>query len=208
MVGSAPSVLSNKPGLIDSFETVVRVNNYRLTNETGARCDVFFSFFGSSIRKRSDDLIRDGVRLCWCACPNSKPIASEWHERNKRTIGIDFRYIYSLRAPFWFCDTYIPDDARFVERFETLQKHIPSTGFAAVLDIVQSEPRELYMTGFDFFSSGIHNVWERWRPGDPSDPIKHRPDLELGWLRKNATKYPLRFDKKLQELVRGRRGAV
>ena len=37
---------------------------------------------------------------------------------------------------------------------------------AAVFADTGDEPASVYMTGFDFFQSRIHNVDERWRPGE------------------------------------------
>lgn len=182
IVGSAPSCARNEPGFVDSHDVVVRVNNYKLGPGQGTRADVFYSFFGASIRKPAAQLQRDGVTLCMAKCPNSKPISSKWHEERGKIYGVDYRYIYKLRAPWWFCDTFVPDDTRFLRGFDLLGQHQPTTGFAAILDVLDAEPATLYLTGFDFFTSGVHNVDEKWRPGDPSDPICHRPDLEAAWL--------------------------
>lgn len=201
IVGSAPSVLDNSPGLVDSHEVVVRVNNYKLGDAQGRRTDVFYSFFGSSIRKTAEELQHDGVQLCMCKCPDAKPIECEWHERNGKLLGIDFRYIYEARVAWWFCDTYVPSVERFLESFNLLERHVPSTGFAAILDVLACEPKSVYLTGFDFFSSGIHNVDEKWRPGDSADPIGHRPDLELGWLCGNADRHPITLDARLLALA-------
>lgn len=216
IVGSAPSALENARGLVDSHEVVVRVNNYKLGERQGYRTDAFYSFFGSSIRKTAEELKRDGVRMCLCKCPDAKPISCEWHEKRGKLLGIDFRYIYKLRAGWWFCDTYVPTSERFVETFELLGRHVPTTGFAAILDVLRFGPSHAYLTGFDFFASGLHNVDERWRPGDPEDPIGHRPDLELAWLAANAVKHPVEFDrtlagmivKKQTEMAREARGRV
>lgn len=207
VVGSAPSVLANAPGFVDAHEVVIRVNNYKLAwphlPGAGYRCDVHYSFYGHSIRKTREELQRDGVKLCMCKCPDAKPLASEWHEKNYKQAGIDFRYIYSLRggSGFWFCDTFVPTSEHFLRSFNLLGRHIPSTGFSAILDVLACDPKSVYLTGFDFFSSGLHNVDEKWRPGDPADPIGHRPDLEAKWLRENASRYPVRFDAKLGELM-------
>lgn len=202
VVGSAPTVLQNEPGLVDGHDVVVRVNNYKLGAAQGWRTDIFYSFFGSSIRKSAEELQRDGVQLCMCKCPDAKPIECEWHERNGKLLGIDFRYIYAARAAWWFCDTYVPSVERFRATFALLEQHVPSTGFAAILDVLACEPLRVYLTGFDFFSSGIHNVDEKWRPGDPADPIGHRPDLEFGWLCENHHRFAL--DARLTELARER----
>lgn len=201
VVGSAPSVLDNEPGFIDGHEVVMRVNNWKPGERQGRRCDVFFSFFGTSIRKTVDELVTAGVKLCWCKCPDAKPIASEWHEARGKTEGIDFRYIYRNRADWWPCDTYIPTVDRFLRGYDLLGGHIPTTGFAAILDALACDPASVHVTGFDFFTSGLHNVDERWKPGDPSDPIRHRPDLERDWLKRNASAYPITFDRKIGELL-------
>lgn len=199
VVGSAPTVLNNEPGLVDSHQVVARINNYKTSVNAGRRTDVFYSFFGHSIKKTAEELRHDGVFLCMAKCPDSKPIESPWHEARGRHVGIDFRYIYRQREGWWFCDTYVPDDERFLRGMEILDGHVPTTGFAAILDLIACEPRSLYITGFDFFTSGQHNVDEKWKPGDPSDPIGHRPELERAWLARNYGAFPIVLDAHLRD---------
>ena len=201
IVGSAPSVLDNKTGFIVSHDVVVRINNYKTGSAQGHRTDVHYSFYGNSIRKEAELLQIDGVKLCVCKCPDGKPIECDWHERNGKQIGIDFRYIYALRKNWWFCDTYIPTAERFVQTFNLLGRHIPTTGFAAILDVLACQPKSVYLTGFDFFTSFKHNVDEPWRAGDPNDPIRHMPEFEARWLTVNAEKYPMTFDRKLSMML-------
>lgn len=201
VVGSGPSVLQNKRGEIDAYDIVVRVNNYSIGEHQGKRADVHFSFYGGSIKKKARDLLRDGVKLCMCKCPNSQPIVCDWHIKNNCMGGVDFTNIYRRRADFWFCDTYIPDTDSFVEKFKLLDEHIPTTGFTAILDILNCYPQELYITGFDFFTSGIHNTVSKWKPGNPEDPIKHMPELEIAWLKKNINNYPIHPDRTLRHLL-------
>lgn len=201
LVGSGPGSLGNLPGFVDSHDLVVRVNNFKLTRETGARCDVFYSFFGTSIRKSKFELKRAGVKLCMCKCPNAHAIESDWHRRNNQMIGVDYRPHYERRKDFWFCDTYIPEIGEFLAGFHLLGGHVPTTGFAAILDILSFEPSALYLTGFDFFRSGIHNVNERWRARNSDDPIRHVPEQELRWLAENFAKYPLTADRVLSGAI-------
>lgn len=201
IVGSGPSSLDNEPGFIDGHDIVVRVNNYKTGAAQGFRTDVHYSFYGTSIKKSAEDLKRDGVWLCMCKLPDSQPIDSEWHRKRGKLAGIDYRYIYQSRKDWWFCDTFIPDNERFLAKFELLGKHQPTTGFAGILDVLECEPRAVFLTGFDFFTSGIHNVDEPHRVKNLDDPICHRPDLEAQWLRDNASKYPLTFDKKMTVLL-------
>lgn len=201
IVGSGPGVLDNRPGFIDSHDIVVRVNNYKLSEAAGHRADVFYSFFGVSIRKTATELRRDGVKLCMCKCPNGQPIRSDWHSQQRRMNGVDFAYIYQNRENWWFCDTYVPDNEEFLVAFKLLGKHVPTTGFSAVHTILGFRPESVYLTGFDFFASGIHNVNEPWRPGNPDDPIKHEPLREFAWLIGRRTSHPLSFDRRLTEMM-------
>lgn len=201
VVGSGPGCLDNAPGFIEKHDVVVRVNNYRTGEAQGMRTDVHYSFYGNSIRKTADELKLNGVKLCLCKCPNSKAIDCAWHERMGKQEGVDYRYIYRNREAWWFVDTFIPTDAHYLKTFEMLGKHIPTTGFSAILDVLACQPGSVYLTGFDFFKSGVHNVSEPWRPGHPDDPICHRPDLEAQWIFENATKHPLSFDRKMRQAL-------
>lgn len=197
VVGSAPSCTDNAVGFVDSHDVVVRVQNYKTGDGQGFRCDVHYAFYGHSVKKTAEELKKDGVTLCMCKLPNSKPISSAWHEKMNKPHGVDYRYIYQARAGWWFCDTFIPDDERFLAKFRMLGNHQPTTGFAAILDVLECEPKLLYITGFDFFESKTHNVDEKWREGDPNDPIRHRPDLEAKLLVKLTREHPIMLDKKL-----------
>lgn len=207
IVGSAPScVTDNKPGFVDSHEVVLRINNHKCGPAQGSRTDIHYSFYGSSIRNNPADLKRQGVKLSWCKCPNSKPLESAWHESRKKTSGIDFRYIYEARRRWWFCDTFIPDDERFMRKVNALYGHIPSTGLSAIMDVIDCKPASIYVTGFDFFSSGIHNVNELWRPGDPTDPIGHVPELERSWIAREGS--GLELDKHLKRIIADERARM
>jgi hypothetical protein len=204
LVGSAPSVLNNEIGFIDSHDVVIRVSNYKLFKPTGARTDIHYSFFGNSIKKTKEELIEDGVKLCMCKCPNDKFMESAWHRRHGKLNGVDFRYIYEARKQWWFCDTYIPTTEEFLENFRLLNDHVPTTGFSAVLDVLKYQPKSIYMTGFDFFTTPIHNVNERWKRMNPSDPIGHVPDAETLWLTKNIDNLPIIMDKRLKTVIKAR----
>lgn len=201
IVGSAPSVLMNDAGFIDSHDIVIRVNNYKLFNNTGKRTDIYYSYFGGAVKKTAKELINDGVKFCICKCPNAQFIQSEWHRKHGKMNGVDFRYIYRMRDGWWPTDVYVPHVAEFLETFEVLDKHIPTTGFSAIYDTLKYEPKSVYITGFDFFESGFHNVNEKWRKVNNSDPICHRPDLEKKWLIDNLKKYPIILDKTLEDML-------
>lgn len=206
IVGSGPGALENEPGFVDGHDVVVRVNNYKLTPETGARTDVFYSFFGTSIRKSAAELAADSVRLCICKCPDAKFMDSPWHQRMGKPHGVDFRYIYRDRAAWWFCPTYVPSLNEFMKVFDLLGQRIPSTGFSAVLAVLEHDPASVYLTGFDFFASRTHNVNEAWRPGNPDDPIGHAPERERAWLAQHLQ--GITMDRRLNEIMEGEPHAV
>jgi len=194
LVGSGPGVAANAKGLVDSHDIVIRVNNHKLTPATGYRTDVHYSYYGNAIKKSAIQLQREGVILCMCKCPNDQFVESEWHRVNGKMNGVDFRWIYEMRASWWFCPTYVPSTAEFVAHFELLGKHVPTTGFAALLDVLSFEPKHIFVTGFDFFTSGIHNLNERWRPNNPADPIRHMPELERDLIRQHVNDLPITLD--------------
>jgi hypothetical protein len=190
IVGSGPGVLDNEIGFIDSHDIVVRVNNYKIFPQTGGKVDVYYSFFGSSVHIGRDALVKAGCTLCMCKLPNGAPLKSAWHV-GARSVGVDFRYVYKNRSAFWFCDTYVPDAESYLEKFYLIGGRHPTTGFCAILDVSSFDTKSVYLTGFDFFSSRIHNVTDSWVPKNPDDPFGHRPELELKWLAENKDRFLL-----------------
>jgi hypothetical protein len=206
IVGSGPGVLDNAPGFVDGHDIVVRVNNYKLSPSAGFRTDVFYSFFGTSIRKTREELIRDGVTLCMSKIPDadcSAVIPSDWHRRNGKMIGVDYRPHFERRSGmgFWFCDTYVPTIEEFLAFFRLLGDRQPTSGGAAIFDIVSFAPRALYLTGFDFFRSSLHNVNEQWHRKNADDPIGHDPERELAWLAAIWKLHPLIGDPVLTDAL-------
>lgn len=203
LIGSGPGLLLNAPGFIDSHELVIRVNNYAITGlVTGKRTDVLYSFFGSSIRKRVPELLRDGVKLCMCKCPDAKFMESDWHDKHGKPRGVDFRYIYEERKDYWFTDTYVPTVPEFLAHFNLLGGHVPTTGFSALLDVLSYEPAQIFLSGYDFFQSKIHNLNEAWKPQNPDDPIGHVPDAEREWFVKNMDSLPVTMDEMMKAALK------
>lgn len=202
IVGSGPGSLSNPTGFVDSHEVVVRVNNYKLMGGTGKRTDVFYSFYGTSIKKSAIGLRQDGVKLCMAKCPDAQFMESDWHRDNNVMNGVDFRPIYEKRKDWWFCDTYVPTTEEFMHNFDLLGGHVPTTGFAALLDVLSYNPAHVYLTGFDFFATKIHNVNERWKSARRDDPICHVPHAERQWIADNVESLPVSMDSRMAAAVR------
>ena len=181
--GSAPNCLENDGKEIDKHDYVIRVNNFKIFPEkTGKRIDVHYSFYGSSIRTTKES-IKD-IKFHMCKCPNDFCFDHNvpWDPHNR---GSDFRWIYENRKDFWLAPVYIPTKERFMKYFDYLGGHVPTTGFSCILDLIDCEPQELYITGFDGFKSGLHNINERWRDKSKvrNDPISHIPEKETKLLK-------------------------
>jgi len=203
IVGSGPGCLDNDGAHMDSHDLIVRVNNYKqrgYEKQVGSRTDVFYSFFGGSIKKEAEELKQDGVKLCMSKCPDAKFMESEWHKKRGMEAGVDFRKIYHRRAAWWFCDTYAPTLERFLEQFHLLGGHVPTTGFACILQVLGFDVKSVYITGFDFFRSRLHNVTDHWAPKNSDDPIRHLPETELDYVRKLKDSR-VTFDKRLKAML-------
>ncbi len=201
LVGGGPSSALNERGFVDSHEVVVRINKYKFRGGTGHRTDIYYSYFGTSVRKSAYELRADGVNLCVCKCPDANTVESEWH-RQRNMNGVDFRYIYRQRAAWWFCPTYIPPLEEFWEGFNLLGGHMTTTGFEAILQITKCNPKSLHITGFDFFKSKLHNLSDLWRPRKYNDdPVCHMPERELDWLVHNMDRFPITVDPALEGII-------
>lgn len=209
--GSAPSALNNSARNIDKYDVIVRVNNYKTKGfelKVGSRTDVHYAFYGTSVRKTAEELKEDGVYLCMCKCPDAKVL--DHHKMvtfDSQNLGGDFRYIYKNRKNFWFTKTYVPEKLELEIIMSRLDGHMPTTGFAAIMTIMEANPKELYITGFDGFTSKLHNINEPWRDkSERIDPTCHNPDKELDYLKEmsRANKNVV-LDVTLENLVGRRR---
>ncbi len=204
LVGSGPGSLDNPAGFVDSRDVVIRVNNHKCGTGPGFRTDIHYSFYGASIKKTADELKAEGIKACWSRLPDCEFMQSEWHRRRGKQMGVDYRPHYERRKDWWFCPTYCCTVQELQDKFDLLGGHMPTTGFSALLDVLSCKPRNVYVTGMDFFQTGIHNVNERWKPGHPGDPIGHRPDLEREWFIHNVERLPITMDALLAQAVSGK----
>ena len=163
ILGSAPSVVETQADFINNFDIVVRLNNYKFFNEC-KRVDVYYSYFGMSIKKTSDDIINDNVKLIMCKYPLCDwGNAIEGHSGNWTNVYKNKRY----KA----VDYYIPINEYFKRNYNLL-KRIQTTGLASILDILRFKPSFIYISGFDFFTSKKHNINEAWKDGDGNHDLE------------------------------------
>jgi hypothetical protein len=165
VLGSAPCVVNADADYLDSFDWIVRTNNYEHFNEC-KRVDVYYSFFGNSIMGVEERIKRDKPKFLFLKYPLN--FCFTRHTRGREISGKsgDFRFVQRLRAKLLsnnhhFAQT-IPN---FISNFCAIGS-IPTTGVAAIFDILRYEPKELHIAGFDFFKSKKHNIDEKWNPKD------------------------------------------
>jgi len=166
ILGSAPSLIENTAEYINSFDAVVRMNNFKIEGfeqYTGKRKDIYYSYFGSNIKKNINDL--QDFKFLICKYPDIvfNPLELPNKELGKSD---DFRWVYQRRRQVWVLPHYIPSEKEFTELFFLNGGTIMTTGVYAICDILKYDIKKLYISGFDFFESKIHNVNEVWYEHD------------------------------------------
>lgn len=217
IIGSAPSARDNTAKFIDGHDEIIRINNFKTVgtdlrghhydyrDKVGYRTDWHYSFYGGSIRTKREDLI--GIKGHLCKCPDKELVhRSQWHEERGLRKACGWAWIYRARTEYWQAPVYIPKVEHYMKCFEMLGGHVPSTGFACIWEFVNLPVKSMYVTGFDFFRSGIHNIDEQWRPGKKDDPIRHIPEKEFEIFKRWAQKMPskIQLDYYLRKQIIGK----
>jgi len=157
ILGSAPCVIDLDPDFMESFDIIVRSNNYKNFNAC-TRTDVYYSFLGGSVKKNIDDIVADGAKFIFCRCPNAD---FSKHVDGKYIPGksFDARFVYELRKD-WFKLPYFVQTMKNYRRNYSLIDRLLTTGVSSIVDIMRYDPGRLYVAGFEFFTTLIHNVDE------------------------------------------------
>ena len=168
IVGGAPSASKKSRDWYDSFDIIVRCNNYKKVNSD--RTDIFFSYFGRNIKKTEEELRADGVKFLVNKCPNSDMTGKfESFEIQDK----DYRWIYDLRKDWWFKPLVSLTESELISQIEMLGGFMPTVGLSAVLFFTKySKP--VNIIGFDCFESGKHNLDEAWDGSGKHAPIKEK----------------------------------
>jgi len=156
IVGGASSASKQPEKWYNSFDIIVRCNNYKKSNNS--RTDIFYSYFGRNIKKTPEELKKDGVKFLISKCPNadmSKQLSA--YEIDMK----DYRWIYKLRENWWFCDLHIMSIEEMLEQISLMGNTMPTTGLSAILFFVKRQCN-VNIIGFDCFDTNIHNLNEVW----------------------------------------------
>jgi len=171
VVGGGPSASNKSREWYNSFDVIVRINNYKKINSD--RTDIYFSFFGRSITKTKTELIDDGVRYLINKCPNADMTES----LAKYDIDMkDYRWIYKLREYWWFVPVIEFTEADLIEQIEMLDGSMPTSGMSAIL-FISKFVQQVDIIGFDCFESGVSNLNETWNRTGNHNPAKEKQIL-------------------------------
>lgn len=174
IIGSASHVTEiNQRELIDSFDVVVRVNlsipnKKNISENTGKRCDVWYV---------ANKIINEQPKL------------------------LKLSYIKKIKTANYL-EHLIPQ-GKYIELInqkylKKVLKKLPTRGLRAIADIVKSEPKELYITGFTFYQTEKDHFYEDGKVIDPS----HDFEDELKYFIKNVYNLPfVKTDEILTKII-------
>lgn len=157
VLGSAHCVAKLEAEFMDGFDVIVRCNNYKIFNEC-RRTDIYYSFLGGSVKKSMDSIVEDGAKFVFCRCPD----ADFSHHAGGEYIpgrSYDARTVYEHRKN-WFKLPYFVQTTENYESNFLLCDRLLTTGVSSIVDVLRYNPARVYVAGFNFFTTLIHNVDE------------------------------------------------
>ena len=177
MVAHADSLVgSNKGSFIDTFDTIVRINEAvpipeELKPDVGTKCDILYSSLAPQFRITKDKLYQPFLDLGTVAICRPTPI---------KTNRIDEVGLFSHDVSYWYdrLETALEgvDLAVRVVGQEPYRTHtakmngkLPLTGFAGLWDLLEFNIAEVYMIGFNFF---VGKTYEQYYANPKSENQK------------------------------------
>jgi|WetSurMetagenome_2_1015567.scaffolds.fasta_scaffold01426_28 hypothetical protein len=157
VLGSAGCVAKLKANFMETFDVIVRSNNYKPFNPCH-RVDVYYSFLGGSVKKSMNEIVKDGAKFVFCRCPDSD---FSKHVGGKYIPGksFDARPVYQQRKDWFKIPYFIQTKNNYQKNYELLDRLL-TTGVSSIVDVLRYEPARLFVAGFDFFTTLIHNTDE------------------------------------------------
>lgn len=201
ILGSSPSVLNNNASHIHSFDTICRVNGtdadtYRYQKQIGTRTDIHYSFYGSSIARSADALKKEGCKMLVSKIPYCNFTEHYTYGDEERRGVLNFnKYFDNFR--FSGIRLYLPHTWDLIEECKIVNRMLTS-GVSGIRKILSYHPKQLYITGFDFFESKTHNVSQPWKNGNGG----HKTESEREYVKKlyNENKNVIIIDDTLKKI--------
>ncbi len=208
VIGAADSVFDLKNGtLIDSYDIVIRINKAAQTWDKD-KAEYLGSKFTFLFHSFYENNYSGGGPIDW---------------KYFDTLGIEkiinpnctkkglYTHLNYYKRHLKFRKTYLLSKENYRILSKELEGFIPTVGYSALAAVLQSECKEIFITGFTFFKTPYAKGYRK----DLEDPEAnrkhinsqglHNPDLEFEAFKKALELSPCRkihFDKELQRLLK------
>ena len=157
LVGPASSIIrSNSGKLIDTFDIVVRLNKSlplpkKIMNDIGSRTDILYNslnqtdFPGDNIINE-EFFVGNRIKFLCTSYPNISPFNSDIrHYLEKSTCTLPFRIV----------------DTDLYYKIKKSIRSRPNTGIMAILDLLNTQLRKLYITGMNFYKTSYYKNYQK-----------------------------------------------
>lgn len=207
IVGAADSVLENKNGkIIDDYDIVIRINkaphswSFEKSDYLGSKFTyLYHSFFENDFS--------GGGTVDW-GLFKQLGIKKVINPNNSKS-GLKSHLNYFKRNLFFHKTYILSKKSSDIIRYD-LNGYIPTVGFSALLSVLQSDCKEIFITGFTFFKTSYVDGYR-----DNLQSIKinndhilaqglHDPNTEFIAFKRALSVSPcenIKFDSKLQEIL-------
>lgn len=193
VIGGADSAFKEKLGtVIDSFDVVVRVNKGvevvdQFSDFIGKRTDVLFHCFFEDVAQGGSPITpelwkKHHVKLLLMSHNSA---CSNYAYRNF------YNFLFKTKGKVPFVQV---SKEQHHANFEALHGVAPTTGFIAIKTILDSLPKELYITGITFFKTAHQ---QEYRKGTVEDyktmftkSSSHNPEFEYAYVKEQYLKFP------------------
>ena len=213
LVGPSKTMsMQNNGQLIDSYDVVVRLNNMLEMpkgheGKLGSRTDVVYATLDDPPKKIAYECAKNKVKYLSSSYPKG-----EWFFKDRMMNNVK-----TLKMVKKFKTVTLPDEPYF--SVKNTNKTRPNTGFSAIIDLLSSDIKELYITGVDFFRSvsldGEHSYFKDYNCQWSNKPKKsflkveydgndrHDPDKDFLYFKKEMYEKDKRIkvDKFLKEFL-------
>jgi len=205
IIGPAPSILNSKQkDFIEGFDVIVRLNKALpipndLIEDIGSRTDVLYNCMNPSPECGGIidiDLLHKS---------NVKFLVSPYSKYKDYRFGKDVEDFASrnlmYKTPINFCHI---DPTLFARLMEIMK--LPNTGVNAIIDVLQNDIKELYITGLTFFKGGYIKQYRGYSEKQVLDRMAkynlHDQDKQLAYMRKLLKNNPrVKLDSALHDII-------
>jgi hypothetical protein len=213
VVGPSPHIIGEKLGShIDSFDIVIRINEFGLSSQLyedyGSKTDIIFL----ALHENSSNIYKEMIRkydlstLNLAVCVHHEFNLQPYTVREK-SLSI-FEYYQDLKLDTKF--EHLGDE-KFFKRCKTFNCY-PSTGSAAVYELLECGVKELYVTGVSFYTTKFQyneeksKIWKQFGPSNQNilRASGHNTKKEVAFLRshcKKNKKIKINGDKVFEKII-------